>query len=870
MPVCVPRRDRLRYIRPRVPPVQPPVSELEEQDRGDVIVLADASVEGEDLASILRARGFIVFDVPLALLESRVETEDPRIVVADVDQPGAIEKLQAIRRISRAHVFCLGDPLRAAELSDVSLIDNVFERPVDIQRLLDRATTVAVPSVAGFSARGTTPPPMYPTRGSIGPPAESIPPISDFPRAQDPLEAGSFLDEGVDPTASLGVLAGGQVRLSPQLAQQILEAEERIRADVERSSSQPAPGEDADCAVPAELLAPLDEPLDATDDVEGTGGMAAALAQVGSSTGSSVSVAFGGLTPAPIPGTGLTPLPEPTGSRGRATAASDGLDPSAPSPSGTGTRTNDGASTAMSGTGVRGEWPREGTDAIAPPSMAQSAGSGQRGASPAMGIRLGELLGIPEPKRSDTSAKGPPSHTLSAASVSELGAMSGSNLSPLSPPVRFQEPRDIAEGRALFDPRTVPPRAPASAASSPDRLASRDGSPLMVPPSTGGATPARPPTDRDDRGASDDRGVSPAAQSVRPARIAMAIGSGSGGIVFGDGEGFRPLARAIANRTSGCLSFVTSEGTRRVVLADGDLVTAASEISDESLLSFLASRGDLDRDAASRLAGKLPPSGRHAGAALIAQGHLAQNDLWPVLRAHAQWLIGNTLVAGPGSTDLTEEVPGRLKAEPNVFGGATGAEVFVETARRVLDPIRSLAALDEGARLDDGPRANLLAECALSSDDDALIRGAAGKTVGELCGSSQPDLASVVRALVELEVLSLLAPARRAVDDKRRAPDPIDEDAVRQKVKAKMILVQEGDYFSLLGVGRTATSYEIKRAFLELRRTFEPTRLLTARTADLHTDVSLILEVVEEAFEILKDERRRDRYRRAIEAGPPE
>jgi hypothetical protein len=313
-----------------------------------------------------------------------------------------------------------------------------------------------------------------------------------------------------------------------------------------------------------------------------------------------------------------------------------------------------------------------------------------------------------------------------------------------------------------------------------------------------------------------------------------------------------------------------NEGARRIVLMDGDLVTASSEITEESLVWFLAGRGDLDREVATRLTGKLPPSGRHAGAALIAQGFLAQNDLWPVLRAHAEWLIGKVLVSGPGSTELDEDIPARLKAEPNVFGGATGAEVFVETARRVLDPVRSLAIIQEQARLDTGTRMMLLSECALSGEEDARIRGAAGKTVAEICSGATPEFASVVRALVELEVLTLIAPARRAAEDRPNEPDPLDEEAIRKKVRAKMVVVQEGDYFSLLGVNRSATSYEIRRAFVELRRTFEPTRLLTAKTVDLHEEVTLILEVVEEAFDILRDERRRDRYRRAIEAGPPE
>jgi len=45
--------------------------------------------------------------------------------------------------------------------------------------------------------------------------------------------------------------------------------------------------------------------------------------------------------------------------------------------------------------------------------------------------------------------------------------------------------------------------------------------------------------------------------------------------------------------------------------------------------------------------------------------------------------------------------------------------------------------------------------------------------------------------------------------------------------------------------------------------------VLTAATADLAPDVRLVAEVLDEAYEILREPHRRDRYRRAIEAGPP-
>ena len=50
------------------------------------------------------------------------------------------------------------------------------------------------------------------------------------------------------------------------------------------------------------------------------------------------------------------------------------------------------------------------------------------------------------------------------------------------------------------------------------------------------------------------------------------------------------------------------------------LGTAASVIDEESLVAFLGTRGDIPRDIAGQLHGKIPAFGRHAGAALVASG----------------------------------------------------------------------------------------------------------------------------------------------------------------------------------------------------------------------------------------------------------
>jgi curved DNA-binding protein CbpA len=96
----------------------------------------------------------------------------------------------------------------------------------------------------------------------------------------------------------------------------------------------------------------------------------------------------------------------------------------------------------------------------------------------------------------------------------------------------------------------------------------------------------------------------------------------------------------------------------------------------------------------------------------------------------------------------------------------------------------------------------------------------------------------------------------------------LDAEAIRERVRARMQLVDDGDYFALLGVTHTATGYEVRRAFLELRRAFEPARILTAQVLDLADDVRKIVLVLEEAYDVLRDAARRERYRRAIDAVP--
>lgn len=348
-------------------------------------------------------------------------------------------------------------------------------------------------------------------------------------------------------------------------------------------------------------------------------------------------------------------------------------------------------------------------------------------------------------------------------------------------------------------------------------------------------------------------------------------------IPLGEGDAPRLLAEQIVARGTGTIEMVSHEGTRTIVIREGDLITCTSDVRGEALVEFLAGRGELPRRRGAELAELMPRSGRHSGAALVARGFLRQDELWPALRAHAEWILKRAISVRTGSFNFVDSLEGRIASEPGVFGASPGAAVLLEAIRRSVDASEAVARLGGSeVRVGEGPQMPLIVECELTDAMRDAVTHALGRSLRELGDAGRDDdLATVLYALALLSILSVTQPLRRhaATTEKSRsrAPESADElDAavVRERVALRLALVEEGDYFSLLGVAPSATPYEIRRAYLELRRAFEPQRLLSPETRDLEQDAKLIVRVLEEAYDVLKDDVRRERYRAAIGASP--
>lgn len=822
---------------------------------GDVALVARPTEAWERLLSAIRGRGFSARLLPLEQFHREVDFSTPlRVVLIDLDEPETIDGIEEAAELALRHglvLAYLGDAKRASVLAQHGAPGEVFSHPIQMKALMGFIAEAAFGNLTSH-VRESSLPDAIAHKDTAPPPTHDsdAPQLIEFPAALPPPDLESILSMNDD---ALRLPSDLPTQLSPELDQLMLAAELRVE-QMGRPSSLPPPDE-LDVPLSSEWVSVL-EPLegDESEELHTLHGPPSGLGPPSLPRPSGLTDAF------PKPSPPVPPTPKPASKREQKTTERPPhkaqkpeppeLKPTLPPPNSIPRRPPHPPDSVRSSRAIDRTLPTK-----PPPSRASHPGE----ATAHMPFPPSGFGGAPTvPVRSEHRPTHAPPPSLAKpsgdANSSQPAHTSSSGKQPISPPPQAQRSPASKASSSVEEPATTFP-SPMGTPSRPMSLGPRE--PQPAPPSV------KPPAHPQETAPPPVRVPAPEPAKAPPQQAQLLVFSP-------EGDAMGAIAQAIAQRRSGGLVFSAAKGGRTLVLWEGDFVTAASSVSEESLAAYLVARGDLRPDVLNL---PLAAFGKRACSALVAKGHLTQDDLWPTLRAHAEWLIGLTLsMPAPVTCTYVTELSAALRNEPTVFGGAAGAEIFVEAVRRVIEPQAALAKLGgESAIVDMGPHRELLSECNLATEDIDKLRHGSGRRAGEILEGRPAEMAAVLLALKVLGVITTLTAAPKPSKEEDQAPeaDPYDEEAVRRRVKARLALVEDADYFALLGLPRHATAYDIKRAYLDLRRGFEPTRLLTATTADLRDDLRLILDVLDEAYDILRDPHRRERYRRAIESPGP-
>ncbi|HWM87081.1 MAG TPA: DUF4388 domain-containing protein [Kofleriaceae bacterium] len=328
------------------------------------------------------------------------------------------------------------------------------------------------------------------------------------------------------------------------------------------------------------------------------------------------------------------------------------------------------------------------------------------------------------------------------------------------------------------------------------------------------------------------------------------------------------VGRLLQGRFTGRVQFRRGPAEKSISFEDGRPVFAISNLPHDRMGDLLYREGKITREQQQRARDLVVESGRRMGEILVEVGFLKPRELLPAVRHHIEdifyslfaWDAGEFAIASGEPT--TERI--RLTRHP--------AALVLEGVRRKYGPDQVEARLRSPAAVvavrSQRQLGAIAAVADLSAGERAVIQKLDGeRTIQQVAEAAQVDqlvamqLAFALMALGVAEVVDLgPAMAERAPVRSRSLVGETDIAIDRQRVLAKHALVHEADYFTLLGVRRDATTFEIRRAYEAARRDYSATIFPPELQRELAGELGEINRLIDEAYQVLRDDRVRRSY----------
>lgn len=345
------------------------------------------------------------------------------------------------------------------------------------------------------------------------------------------------------------------------------------------------------------------------------------------------------------------------------------------------------------------------------------------------------------------------------------------------------------------------------------------------------------------------------------------------------------LLQTIAqHELDGALVVTSPEARYELFFARGVPRLAQSSRAEDRMLGMLRRQGRITDRQLKECEAEVR-EGRRAGAVLLDRGWIKPSELIPTVRLHLEDLVYAIFALEEGTFRFDESA--RLPDEI-VYLEQRPAALLLEGIRRKYTPGRiiRLAGSEEiiPVKTPDGDEGRL-AGAELSGQDWRIIDAMDGRSslaaVAEKLGAQPHDVWALAWGLSCLGLVKLQHPKQASVVNNRRTerlPEPpvsrpaedYDFDLDVERVVSRHALVREGDYFACLGASPDASVHELRRAYDQARAQFEPEGLHPAVRTEFNAELQEILDVVEEAYSVLRDDTIREAYlRHVVRLTPP-
>jgi curved DNA-binding protein CbpA len=321
------------------------------------------------------------------------------------------------------------------------------------------------------------------------------------------------------------------------------------------------------------------------------------------------------------------------------------------------------------------------------------------------------------------------------------------------------------------------------------------------------------------------------------------------------------LIREIAQKQrSGLLRLTRGKTIKAIFFENGEPKFAISNLTGEQLEHLLTKQSLVTPEqveAAKARAGKVPRLARE----LVDMGVLSAEAMRKAVREQVMEIILSMFESAQGDFQFDE----RIRAAHDYTLDMSVADVILEGSRR-LSKNQQLAeavappdavlmrARSNGGQIDSGIL--LPVESYILSRIDAPT---AVSDVGMLSGLADTDAHRAVVSLVAAGFLTLVGDDRDVTAEGTPEPDET-ADRLREEVSRKLHFFSQADFYDILGVGRNATTAEIKASYYQLAKKFHPDRHRQPGYAELKPRLDALFALITQAYQTLSEGAQRAVY----------
>jgi curved DNA-binding protein CbpA len=337
-------------------------------------------------------------------------------------------------------------------------------------------------------------------------------------------------------------------------------------------------------------------------------------------------------------------------------------------------------------------------------------------------------------------------------------------------------------------------------------------------------------------------------------------------------------------KKTGTAIFERDATIKKVFFRQGDVLFASSNRDEDRLGEFLLSTGKITRaqfDASSDIVVK---TGKKLGAALFEAGVLKPQDLVAQVRLQVKRIIlslfgwrSGSYRFDSGPLPLAEIIPLAMSTGDLIIEGLRGLDGELIGAsfpplQTVLRPVADPALLFQKAQLDQNQQAVI-----------SLIDG--GKSIQELSclsGLAEIEARKAVYVLLALRLAEqgaiktpeekdfaceLVREAFAARQTKKSDPAAAELFVMRQTIQSAFDSLGIQNHYEVLGVDRSASENEIKKAYFGLAKLYHPDRHFEPQMSDMKEKLEALFNRLHEAYETLSSPAARNKYNVDLASG---